>query len=65
MAFAITAGMKPVDSRLLKHLVLAVVLKLLVLGALWWTFVRDDKVSVDAEQAANHFGSATSSGERP
>ncbi len=40
------------DDRLLRHLVLAVLLKLAVLVALWWAFVRDDRVAVDADQAA-------------
>ena len=46
--------MTPDESRLLRHLVWAVALKLLVLVALWWGFVRDDRVGVDPERAADH-----------
>ncbi len=47
------------DRRLVRHLVIAVALKLLVLFGLWWAFVRDDRVGVDSEQAAAHIGAAT------
>jgi hypothetical protein len=40
------------DRRLLRHLTVAVVLKLVVLAALWWAFVRDARVQVDADTAA-------------
>lgn len=49
-------GMKSDDRRLVRHLAIAVVLKLLVLGALWWAFVRDARVNADAEQTAEHIG---------
>lgn len=39
-------------SRLLRHLAIAVMVKLLVLTALWWLFIRDQRVPVDAERAA-------------
>ncbi len=39
-------------SRLLRHLAIAVIVKLLVLTALWWLFIRDQRVPVDAERAA-------------
>ena len=42
--------------RLLRHLVIAVALKLAVLVALWWAFVRDERVSVDVDRAAAHLG---------
>lgn len=42
------------DSRLVRHLALAVLLKLAVLAALWWWLVRDARVSVDAQAAAAH-----------
>lgn len=42
------------DSRLLRHLALAVTLKLLLLAALWWLFVRDGRVDVDGHSAAAH-----------
>ncbi len=39
------------DKRLLRHLVLAVLIKLAAVMALWWMFVRDARVEVDAERA--------------
>ena len=39
-------------NRLLRHLVVAVLGKLVALGALWWVFVRDARVSVDGDGAA-------------
>jgi cbb3-type cytochrome oxidase subunit 3 len=48
--------MKPEDRRLARHLAVAVVLKLLVLCALWWAFARDARVNTDAEQTAEHIG---------
>ena len=44
---------------LIRHLVIAVVLKLAVLVVLWWVFVRDERVSVDVERAAIHLGAGT------
>jgi hypothetical protein len=40
------------DRLLARHLVIVVVLKLLVLAGLWWWFVRDSHVRVDADNAA-------------
>ncbi|MFT3718209.1 cytochrome oxidase putative small subunit CydP [Pseudorhodoferax sp.] len=42
------------DRHLLHHLAAAVLIKLLMLVALWWFFVRDARVAVDAEAAARH-----------
>ncbi|MCZ4312195.1 hypothetical protein O4H66_02155 [Comamonadaceae bacterium G21597-S1] len=44
------------ERRLLRHLVIAVTVKLVVLTALWWVFVRDNHVQVDAEQSAQQLG---------
>jgi len=49
------------DSRLLRHLALAIAIKLLVLAVLWWAFVRDTRVEVDAVRAAAHIGAAAPS----
>lgn len=49
-------GMKPTADPLLRHLAFAVALKLAVLSALWWAFVRDERVAVDAHRAAAHLG---------
>jgi len=58
-------GMKTLPDRLVRHLVIAVALKLAVLFALWWAFVRDDRVSVDAERTAAHLGTSALGGEQP
>jgi cytoskeletal protein RodZ len=42
------------ESRLVRHLVWVVVIKLIVLVALWWWFVRDQRVTLDATAAAQH-----------
>lgn len=44
------------EHRLLRHLVVTVVLKLVVLALVWWMFVRDNQVPVDAEQSARQLG---------
>ena len=44
------------ERRLLGHLVIAVAVKLVILTALWWVFVRDNQVTVDAEQSARQLG---------
>jgi hypothetical protein len=44
------------ERRLLHHLTIAVGLKLVVLTLLWWAFVRDDRVNVDAQRAAAQIG---------
>ncbi len=49
--------MTPPDRRLLRHLVTAVLVKLLVLVALWWTFIRDAQVTVDTDRISQHMGS--------
>lgn len=46
--------MNRADSRLLRHLVIAVAVKLLVLVALWRWFVHDAVVQVGTEQTAAH-----------
>lgn len=44
------------DRRLLRYLVNAVLLKLAVLALLWWVFVRDARVPVDADATARKVG---------
>ena len=39
--------MKPADQGLLRHIVVVVVIKLVLITALWWAFIRDSKVAVD------------------
>ncbi|MDP1900631.1 MAG: hypothetical protein Q8K96_09290 [Rubrivivax sp.] len=48
------------EQRLVRHLVTAVLVKLVVLTALWWVFVRDARVPVDAEQTAAQIGTPPS-----
>lgn len=56
-------GMTPADRRLLRHLGTAVLIKLVVLFALWWMFIRDVRVTVDTDQVGQHVGGvATSQG---
>ncbi len=42
------------DQTLIRKLVIAVVIKLLVLFALWWGFIREQRVDVDGISAADH-----------
>ena len=57
--------MKMNDRRLLRNLALAILIKLLLLSALWWMFVRDQRVQVDAAVVAASFaGAADKQGER-
>jgi hypothetical protein len=44
--------MTPQDKTLVKKLTIAVLVKLVVLVALWWGLVREQRVTVDAETAA-------------
>ena len=48
------------DKRLRRHLLTAVLIKLLVLTVLWWLFIRDSHVSVDPNIVGNRFGVPTS-----
>jgi len=40
--------MNPADQRLVKRLAWVLVIKLVLLYGLWWGFVRDQRVTVDA-----------------
>ncbi|QZI73310.1 hypothetical protein K5F93_14205 [Pseudomonas protegens] len=48
------------DQRLRRHLLIAVLIKLAVLTVLWWLFIRDTHVSVDATVIGNRLGVPTS-----
>jgi low temperature requirement protein LtrA len=41
--------LKPFDKLLVSKLVIAIVVKILVLLVLWWSFFHDQRVSVDAQ----------------
>ncbi len=40
------------DRRLLRELGIVLILKLLLLFGLWWAFVRDERIDVDAAKVA-------------
>jgi len=42
------------DRKLLREIVVVVALKLVLIAALWWVFIRDHKVEVDAARMAVH-----------
>ena len=52
-------GMESDNQRLVRHLAIAVALKLVVIAALWLAFVQDARVEVGAEQAAARIGAPT------
>lgn len=45
--------MKPADHMLVKRLGVVLVIKLVLLFGLWWGFVRDQRVTVDASGMAS------------
>jgi hypothetical protein len=47
--------MKPLDKTLVRKLAVVLLLKLAVLVALWWGFVRDERVTVDPSRVAAQF----------
>lgn len=57
--------MNAAQDRLVRHLVIAVALKLAVLIGLWSAFVRDERVGVDADRAAAHLGTVVDTGHLP
>ena len=58
---AMVFGMTPADRRLLRHLIIAVLIKILVLTALWWMFVRDERIDVDGDGVADRISGAVTS----
>lgn len=44
--------MNPIDPTLARKLALVLLLKLALLLALWWGFVREQRVTVDADKVA-------------
>ncbi|THF63341.1 cytochrome oxidase putative small subunit CydP [Pseudothauera rhizosphaerae] len=56
--------MQLADRKLLREIVVVVVLKLLLITALWWAFIRDHRVEVDVQRMAVH-ASGTSTGGLP
>ncbi len=60
MPHAKCIGMTTSDKRLRRHLLTAVLIKLVVLTVLWWLFIRDSYVSVDSNTLGDKFGVPTS-----
>ncbi|MDY0012223.1 MAG: hypothetical protein RBS40_04950 [Rhodocyclaceae bacterium] len=42
------------DRKLVRELALVVAIKLMLLTVLWWVFIRDERVTVDAETMRAH-----------
>ena len=56
------------DKNLVNKLAIAVVLKLAILLALWWVFVRDQRLTVDVNSVAAQFltrAPTTAQGSKP
>lgn len=51
--------MKPLDKTLVRKLAVVLLLKLAVLVALWWGFVRDERVTLDPSRVATQFLQST------
>ncbi|WP_335582875.1 MULTISPECIES: cytochrome oxidase putative small subunit CydP [Cupriavidus] len=43
----------------MRHLAIAVAVKLMALALLWWCFIDGHRVAVDASHAAAHLGMAS------
>jgi cytoskeletal protein RodZ len=48
------------DARLRNELMAILILKVCVLTVIWWVFIRDARVSVDAEAMLHHTGESLS-----
>lgn len=57
--------MKSADQGLLRHIVVVVVVKLVLITALWWVFVRDARVAVDPAAMAAQISTPVSSKQSP
>ena len=47
--------MKTLDKTLVRKLAVVLVLKFVVLAVLWWGFVREQRVTLDADSVAAQF----------
>ena len=52
--------MNRADTRLMRHLAIAVAVKLLVLAGLWWAFVHGRPDAPGSEQTADHLAAPPS-----
>jgi len=57
--------MKTPDDKLVRHLIIFVLLKLCALIVLWWLFVKDAKVNVNAESVFEKISSQQKQEESP
>ena len=57
--------MKPIRIALQYEIALIIVAKLLLITAIWWGFMRDERVSVDAASLTQHFAQKHSSSSQP
>jgi hypothetical protein len=57
--------MKPHDDKLVRHLIIFVLLKLCALVVLWWLFVKDAKVNVNADSVFEKISSQQKQEEAP
>ena len=53
--------MNSADQGLLRHIAVVVVVKLVLITALWWVFVRDAKVAVDSAAMAAQISAPSTS----
>lgn len=44
------------DRRLRREIVVILIVKLIAITALWWCFIRDQRVAVDVSTTARHLG---------
>jgi hypothetical protein len=57
--------MKPHDDKLVRHLIIFVLLKLCALVVLWWLFVKDAKVNLNADSVFEKISSQQKQEESP
>ncbi|MEY4317408.1 MAG: hypothetical protein RI902_1216 [Pseudomonadota bacterium] len=57
--------MKTPDDKLVRHLIIFVLLKLCALAILWWLFVKDAKVNVNADSVFEKISSQQKQEESP
>ena len=57
--------MNSADQGLLRHIVVVVVIKLVLITALWWAFIRDSKVAVDPAAMAAQLSTPAASRQSP
>lgn len=50
--------MKHEEQNLVRHLAIAIVIKIMLLIALWFIFIRDARVHLDADQVVQKFSQA-------